>query len=198
MRRLPLALLFLALAAGPAFGYKIMYAEQYYRIYARTFYQYPERISESMYYLERCLKSDFANPLNALARIDNPGEWERYRFLFNMHVNLLLTELSLRMGSKYDKFDAYFYNAPWKDVNLKSLVISEQWYEYARIYWQEAQKWSEKAWGLPEHLEEIQHWHDENFRIETGDLDYGDIIDEQLDRLHRVRESFRAMDENTY
>jgi hypothetical protein len=48
------------------------------------------------------------------------------------------------------------------------------------------------------HLEQIQQWEDENFRIETGDLDYREIIDEQLARLARVRETFQKMDSTTY
>jgi hypothetical protein len=48
------------------------------------------------------------------------------------------------------------------------------------------------------HLQEIQAWEDECWRIETGDLDYREIIDEQLARLARVRATFEAMDENTY
>ena len=48
------------------------------------------------------------------------------------------------------------------------------------------------------HLEEIQYWEDEAFRIETGDLDYKDIIEAHLARLNRVRDEFEAMDYDTY
>ena len=41
-------------------------------------------------------------------------------------------------------------------------------------------------------------WEDEYWRIETGDLDYREIIDEQLARLAKVRATFEAMDEKTY
>jgi hypothetical protein len=48
------------------------------------------------------------------------------------------------------------------------------------------------------HLPDIQPWEDECWRIETGDLDYREIIDEQLARLAKVRAAFEAMDEKTY
>lgn len=190
--------LLLFLSAAPAFSYRILYAEQFYRLYHVQFYQYPDRIAENIYFLEQALRSDFCNPLYALAEIENEREWERYRYLFTMHVNLKLTELYLRWGSKYNKEKAYFYNAPWQQQNLESLEKAEALFEYSKVYWEEARKWSEKAWPLPYHMEQIQNWEDENYRIEQGELDYGDIIDEHLGRLYKVREDFLNMDENTY
>ena len=179
-------------------SYKILYAEQFYRLYHAHFYQYPEDYLENIYWLEQSLKSDFANPLNALARIDNKTEWRRYMNLFRMHASLKLTELYLGLGSKYDKMDAYFYNYPWKRENLESINIAEESYNFARIYWEEAVKWQkkiEKSWTV---LEEVQKWEDEAFRIEAKTLDYDDIIDSHLERLQAVREKFQEMDENTY
>ena len=179
-------------------SYKILYAEQFYKLYHAHFYQYPEDYLENIYYLEQSMRSDFANPLNALARIENKKEWRRYMNLFRMHVSLKLTELYLGLGSKYDKMNAYFHNYPWKRENLKSLDVAEESYEFARVYWKETLKWQgkvEKSWTV---LEEIQKWEDEAYRIEEKSLDYDDIIDSHLERLRAVREKFQAMDENTY
>ncbi len=179
-------------------SYKILYAEQFYKLYHAHFYQYPEDYLENIYYLEQSMRSDFANPLNALARIENKNEWRRYMNLFRMHVSLKLTELYLGLGSKYDKMNAYFYNYPWKRENLKSLDVAEESYEFARVYWKETLKWQgkvEKSWTV---LEEIQKWEDEAYRIEEKSLDYDDIIDSHLERLRAVRKKFQAMDENTY
>ena len=74
----------------------------------------------------------------------------------------------------------------------------EQLFEYSKVYWSEAVQWSVKAWPLPQHLEQIQVWEDENYRIETGDLDYGMIIAEHLERLQKVKEDFLKMDTDTY
>jgi hypothetical protein len=163
------------------------------------FYQYPERIAENVRWLQMALDADFANPLYALAEIENKTEWDRYRRLFMMHVNLKLVELHLRWASKYNKQAAYFYNAPWREDNLESLERAESLFNVALAYWEEALRWSAEAWELSTvHLEEIQKWADENHRIETGELDYEAIIGRHMQRLQEVRAAFEAMDENTY
>ena len=76
--------------AVSAFSYKLLYAEQFYKLYHSHYIQYPEDSAENIYYLETALKRPFVNPLNALGLIKNTSEWERYRVLFTMHVNLKL------------------------------------------------------------------------------------------------------------
>jgi hypothetical protein len=196
---LPLAALLLFCGPVPrGWAYRILYAEQYYKLYHLHFYQYPDDSMENIYYLEQALQADFANPLYALARIENREQWAQYRMLFKMHVNLKLVELYLTLGSKYDKQAAYFYNAPWRDQNLDSLRTAEQVYRLAVGYWKEARGWAFRLPRLYFNLEEIQGWEDERARILSGDLDYGRIIDGHLSRLDRVRRQFGAMDENTY
>ncbi|MFW6343712.1 MAG: hypothetical protein ACOC2B_03120 [Sediminispirochaetaceae bacterium] len=178
---------------------KILYAEQYYKLYHQNFYQYPEDFKENIGYLEKALSRPFVNPLNALGEIEDKKEWERYRYLFSMHLNLELVKQYRLWGAKYDKRRAYFFNEPWKEQNLESLEIAESLYEAALHYWNEALVW----WARVEkteyrHIEEIQYWEDERKRIETGDLDYADIIAGDLERLREVRLAFESMDENTY
>ena len=192
-----LILLFLLCTTG-LFAYKVLYAEQFYRLYHLHFYQYPDDTMENIYYLEQALKSDFANPLYALARIENEEQWAQYRTLFRMHVNLKLVDLYLTLGSKYDKMTAFFYNAPWREQNLESLDLAEQAYRVALRYWQEARSQAARLPWLYHNLEEIQNWEDERTRIWNGDLDYGEIIGTHLQRLQRVRQQFLNMDQNTY
>lgn len=199
IRSIAIVLIFALLPVAPAFSYRLVYREQLYELYHRHFYMYPERIAENVYWLEQALRSDFANPLNALAEIENEREWEWYRYLFTMHINLRLVDLYLQWGAEYMKFEAYFYNAPWQRENLESLDRAEELFEYARRYWESAQQWSQQAAPFRfVHLEEIQYWEDEHHRIRTGDLDYGRIIDRHLERVAEVRSAFAAMDEDTY
>jgi hypothetical protein len=184
--------------SNSAHAYTILYAEQYYKLYHLHFYQYPEDTLENIWYLEQALKADFANPLYALAKINNPKEWERYRNLFKMHANLRLVQLNLTLANGWDKKVAYFYNAPWKEENLASLDQAEQIYEFARTYWDEAKKWSVLAKKSRLHLPEIQNWEDESYRIETGELDFNHTIDKQLTRLEKVRKQFQNMNGSTY
>lgn len=192
-----LVLLLVTVATAPA--YRLLYREQLYELYHRQFVQTPERIAENVYWLEQALRSDFANPLNALATIETDREWEWYRYLFTMHINLRLTDLYLQWGSQYMKHTAYFYNAPWRSQNLESLDRAEEYFRYARRYWSAAQRWSQEATDFRfVHLEEIQYWEDEHHRIRTGDLDYEEIITRHLDRVAEVRAAFEQMDASTY
>lgn len=197
-RLLALGLLVLA-SAAPVSAYKILYAEQWYNLVHRHLHEDPDSAMENIYYLERALRADFANPLNALTVIKDEKEWARYRALFRMHVNLLLVQQTLALGANYDKQTAYFYNYPWKWANLDSLDKAEKVYQTAFGYWKDAQNFSAEAKNAPPlWLEGLQEWTDEQWRIETGDLDYQKIIQKQLDRLAKVRSAFQAMDSKTY
>jgi len=182
-------------------AWKIEYAEQFYKLYHQHMYRYPEESAENLWYLSMALRSPFANPLNALAKIENELEWEKYRNLFLMHVYLRITNEYLTLASKYDKTAAYFYNYPWKSVNLDSLKTAEVYYKLALESWEAARLYGESAreerfrWI---HLDEIQFWEDEAFRIESKELDYGDIIAVHLARLAGVRSEFALMDYETY
>jgi hypothetical protein len=194
-----LILLFSAVACVNGFAYRILYAEQFYRLYHTHLIQYPEDITENIVYLEMALKTPFVNPLNALARIENEEQWERYRYLFAMHVNLEILRQYRLLASKFDKRNAYFFNYPWKEDNLKSLEIAEHYYRTAMHYWEEALSWREKAAAVRyHHFEEVQYWEDEAERIASGELDYRAILETDLERLARVRREFEAMGEDTY
>ena len=182
-------------------AWKIQYAEQYYKLSHQSLYRHPADSAENIWYLSMALRAPFANPLNALAVIEDKTEWEKYRNLFIMHVYLRITDEYLAMAAQYDKFNAYFYNYPWKSANLDSLRTAEKYYTLAMETWSLAEQYAYAArdtrfrWV---NLEEIQYWEDEAFRIESGDLDYKDIIEAHLTRLNQVRREFKDMDPDTY
>jgi hypothetical protein len=183
--------------AVPANSYFVTYKEQFYRLYHIHYNQYPDDTMENIYWLEQAMKAEFANPLYALALIQTEIQWEKYRYLFNMHINLKLIEQYIYLGNKWNKRDAFFYNAPWRDENIESLGVAESCYLTALYYWDEAVRWAERAnerrfrWI---DLERIQFWQDEAFRIENGRLDYRRVIERELASLQRVREQFQAME----
>lgn len=183
----------------PVHAYKILYAEQFYELYHRNFYMYPEDINENIWFLEKALNAAFANPLNALATVETTTEWRRYRYLFKMHVNIELVEQYRLLASKYDKRAAYFYNAPFRKSILDSLRYAESYYETALYYWDEALKWSAKAWELSFiNLDDVKSWEDDNYRIEHFELDYGEYVENDLQRLRKVRSTYEEMDASTY
>jgi DNA-binding XRE family transcriptional regulator len=124
-------------------------------------------------------------------------QWEKYRYLFMMHLNLKMVQQYLFLGNKWNKRNAFFYNAPWRDQNLESLEIAETCYRTALIYWDEALVWAERAnerrfrWI---DLQRVQYWQDEAVRIERGTLNYGRTIRRELQFLQTVRERFQEMD----
>jgi len=193
----PVLVLFLLGISLPVNGYFVTYKEQYYRLFHMHYIQYPDDTMENIYWLEKALKADFCNPLYAFALIEDEIQWEKYRYLFTMHINLKLIEQYLFLGNKWNKRNAYFYNAPWRDQNLESLETAETCFQAALYYWDEAVEWSKKAndrrfrWI---NLEKVQFWEDEAFRIENGKLNYGRTIRRELDSLQKVRDRFEAME----
>jgi hypothetical protein len=188
--------LVLLLAAIPLDAYYVTYKEQYYRLFHLHYIQYPDDTMENIYWLEQALKADFANPLYALALIEDETQYEKYRYLFTMHINIKLIEQYLFLGNKWNKRNAYFYNAPWKEQNLESLETAETCFRTALYYWNEAQSWAEKTRDRRVrfiNLDKAQFWEDEAFRMEEGSLDYGKTINRELDLLQKVREKFQAM-----
>jgi hypothetical protein len=195
------ALLIFALIPGAVFPYLVQYKEEYYRLFHLHLIQYPDDTMENIYWLEKALDAPFANPLYALALIEDKTQWEKYRALFMMHINLKMIEQYIYLGNKWNKRNAYFYNAPWKEQNIKSLETAEQCYRTALYYWKDAKEWAEKARerrftfiDMPR----LQYWDDEALRVESGDLNYARTLERELARLEKTRGAFQAMDENTY
>ena len=179
----------------------VKYKEDWYRLYHVHYQQYPDDCMENIYWLERAVKADFANPLYANAKIETEKEWEKYRYMFMMHLNLKLIEQHLRLGRIYDKKVANFYDAPWKDEYIRNLEKALSCYKTGLIYWQEAQLWAEKA-NVREfnflYLTDLQYWEDERERIKTGELDYSKMLNREITRVQTVRDNFIAMKSENY
>jgi hypothetical protein len=190
-----LAVLFIPSSTG---GYWAMYKEQFYRLYHVHYNQYPDDTIENIYWLEQALKANFANPLYAVAAIENKEQYEKYCYLFMMHLNLKMIEQYLYLANKYNKRNAYFYNAPWKEQNLKSLDIAEQCFRTALPYWEAAAEWAGKARERRFRfmkLNRVEFWEQEAYRImEEKTLDYGKTIERELALLREVRAGFEAME----
>ena len=182
----------------PLSAYFVTYKEQYYRLYHVHYQQYPDDTLENIYWLEKAINADFCNPLYALGKIKDKADWEKYRYLFMMHLNLKMVEQHLRLGMKYDKQVAYFYNAPWKEQNIESLKMAEDCYNTALFYWNEAALWAEKANVRKFQflfLTDLQYWEDERERIAQKKLNYERTITRELTRLAKVRAEFTQMEE---
>ncbi|MDR0908953.1 MAG: hypothetical protein LBM77_04220 [Spirochaetaceae bacterium] len=201
MKRFLACAIFTLLAISQASAYPILYKEQFYKLYHQHYNAAPDDIMENIYWLEKAINADFCNPLYALATITTTEEWEKYRNLFNMHLYLKMTDQHIALGNGYNKFAAYFYNAPWKEQNLDSLKTAENCYNMALYYWNLALEASKKAQD-PKfrwlNLDNAHYWQEEATQIETGKLNYGRTIKRQLQQIADVRAAFQNMDKNTY
>ena len=196
-----LGVILLLSGAAPLDAYIVRYKEQFYRLYHLHHIQYPDDTMENIYWLEKALAADFCNPLYAEALIENPAQWEKYRCLFMMHINLKLIEQYILLGNKWNKRNAYFYNAPWKEQNLDSLKTAETCYRTALYYWEDAKEWQEKAQDKRFrfiNLQRVQFWEDEAARMEAGSLDYEKTLLRELALIGKVRGEFEAMNGETY
>jgi hypothetical protein len=192
---------FFMLGAPPLRSYIVTYKEEFYNLYHVHYNRYPDETMENIWYLEQAIQADFCNPLYALALIEDETQWEKYRYLFMMHVNLKMIEEYIALGNKWNKRNAYFYNAPWKDINIEGLNTAESCYRTALYYWNEAVIWAEKALDRRFRfidMTRIHYWQDEAARIESGSLNYEKTINRELTSLDGVRKTFQAMDEDTY
>ena len=180
-------------------AYVCKYKEDYYKLYHIHHQQLSDDVIENIWWLEQAVKADFCNPLYAYTKIEDESQWEKYRCLFQMHLNLKLIEQHLRLGRIYDKKVAYFYDAPWKDEYLRNLEKAKTCYEACYTYWQEASIWAEKA-GVGKfnflYLTGLQNWEDEWERINSGKLNYKKTLDRELARLNKVIEQLKSMDKN--
>lgn len=196
-----LAAAFFSIPVSQAVSYMVKFKEDWYRLYHVHYQQYPDDCIENIYWLEKALQADFANPLYARIKISNEKEWEKYRYLFQMHINLKMIEQHLRLGRTYDKKVAYFYNAPWKDEYLRNLEKAVSCYKASLSYWTEALQWAEKA-NAPGFkflfMTEMQNWEDERERIKTGELDYGKMLSREIGRVEKVKADFLAMESKNY
>lgn len=178
-----------------AFSYMVKYKEDFYKLYHTDYAQDADQTIENIYWLERAARADCAAPLYALSRVKTKEEWEKYRFLFQMHINLKLIEQHVRLAALYDKQHAYFYDAPWKEIYVENLETAKKSYEAALYYWREAKLWAEKSSEKRFYftiLSDIQPWEEERDRIEKGKLDYERIIERNLSRLEKVKREIES------
>lgn len=182
-------------------AYMVKYKEDFYKLYHVHYQQYPDDCIENIYWLEKAVEADFCNPLYAMAKIETEKQWEKYRYLFQMHVNLKLIEQHLRLGRNYDKKCIYFYDAPWKDEYLNNLEKALSCYEAGLYYWQEAKLWFEKANASSFNflfITDLQNWEDERERIKTGELNYEKMLNREIERVKKAIDELLAMKSKSY
>lgn len=191
----------LFLFVSEANAYMVKYKEDFYKLYHVHYQQYPDDCMENIYWLEQAVRADFCNPQFASVKITNENQWEKYRYLFQMHLNLKLIEQHIRLARTYDKKALYFYDAPWKDEYKRNLEKAQNCYKAGLYYWKEASLWAEKA-NVGKfnflHVTDIQNWEDERECIKTGELDYKKMLNRELTRVEKILNDIEMLKDYSY
>ncbi len=192
-----LTLLTILFIGSPLTASRITYAEEWYKLYHTHLHRYPADELDNLIFLERALEAPFSNALYALAPIQNENEWAYYQRLFKLHVNLQIVRTYMTLAMKYDREKVYFYNAPWRDANLRSLLIAEEYYNRALFFWAATQPWIEEL-NSPSfrwiHIPALNNWKQELTKINNGDLDFEKIIARHLNTLQEHRAFFESLE----
>lgn len=192
-----LSFILLSFVTSPMSAYMTKYKEDWYKLYHVHYQQYPDDCIENIYWLEKAAQADFCNPQYVGFKIETEKQWEKYRYLFQMHINLKLIEQHLRLGRTYDKQAVYFYDAPWKDEYLRNMEKALTCYKAGLYYWQEAKVWCEKSNAASFNflfITDKQAWEDERERIVNGDLNYEKMLNREIERLEKNIKELNEMD----
>lgn len=190
-------IIFLVNFPQKANAYMVKYKEDWYELFHVHYQQYPDDCLENIYWLEKAVDADFCNPQFVDFKITTEKQWEKYRYLFQMHINLKIIEQYLRLGRTYDKKCIYFYDAPWKDEYLNNMEKALSCYKAGLYYWQEAKLWCEKSNASSFNflfITEKQYWEDERERIVNGQLDYEKMLKREINRLEKNIKELNEMD----
>ncbi|AHH08762.1 hypothetical protein baBA2_000792 [Borrelia anserina] len=173
---------------------KFFYAEQWYVIFNEQMKRKPDNYKRNIFFLQNALKYPFGNPNYSLAKTETREEWDKYKLLFKMHVNLLLVKQHLYLGDLFDIRYAYFYKTPQKKGFLENLNQATNFYKIAANYYTEALKYYEqldKYKFTKMQGDMITNWENEYHRIKMKELNYYDIIEKELMRIEKTKNFFQ-------
>ncbi|MCD2396844.1 hypothetical protein LRB77_03275 [Borreliella burgdorferi] len=172
---------------------KFYYAEQWYVIFNSQMNKKPENYKKNIFFLQKALKYPFGNPKYSLTKIETKEQWEKYKLLFKMHVNLLLVRQNLHLGDLFDTRNLYFFKTPEKDGIISNLEKSKKLYKLAINYYSEALKYHKKLENYKSvklKNDGITNWENEYHKISLKKLNYYDIIKKELLRIDETKAFF--------
>ncbi|WP_232535960.1 hypothetical protein [Borrelia sp. A-FGy1] len=172
---------------------KFFYAEQWYVIFNAQMKRKPQNFTRNIFFLKNALKFPFGNPKYSLTKVETKEEWDKYKLLFKMHVNLLLVKQHLYLGDLFDTRYVYFYKTSKRDGILENLNKATNFYKIASSYYTKAlthHKKLKKYKSTTIKNDGITNWEDEYYRIENKELDYYNIIEKELIRIEKTKDFF--------
>ncbi len=167
------------------------HVEDFFLLYSLNQIYGEQDLLRNIYFLEIALQKRFRHPSQALAKIETPEEYHKYRLMIFMHINLKIMRSYLRLGSLYDKRHLYFYNLDFADELKESFAVAEVYYKKSIPYWLKAVEYAEEA---SEYNFELDMGPLESIRYEimTGDIDFSEYTANHLEKLKEKQEAVDA------
>jgi hypothetical protein len=138
------------------------------------------------------LEYPFAPPVQALAKIESPRHWKKYKQLFRMHMHHLITENYLRLGERYEKNHIFFFNQQFKKEILEGLQITKIYYQRAQHYWDKVKSqadalWEDRDTELTAIDGEVEKWQDLVYKIHFNhiEVNYPKQIKKRLQEVEK-------------
>lgn len=162
------------------------YVEDFYRLYGMQQYYDENSLRMNIMRLQTALKCRFRHPSEALVKTDSVKEYEKYRKLMFMHINILIMRNHLKIGMRYDMVKIRFYSGSFAEEINDSLNTAEKFYKDALPYWKRAKQLAEEASRI-KITTDLGTMESERYSIIMGELDYGKIIGDHLRRVGEKR-----------
>jgi hypothetical protein len=169
------------LAPAPAAARRLYYAEEFY-LYVMNLYHTNPNLERNIRFMQWALEAPFDNPVRSLALIKTQNDFERYKLLFKLHVNMLIIDSTLQLARRFDKEHVYFFNLWWAKSLKESFSFARYNYEVSLNYWDEVLKLAEALDRTPGRLN-LEAWEDEYEAVRSGDFDYAKIVRRHLAKL---------------
>ncbi len=142
---------------------QFIYVEDFYNLYRETLSNKSLNLSANIFYLQLALeaaeKNLFMHPVKSMAyvRTDwsnkpyNEEQHKKYKELMKMRISLLLTKNFLRLGSRFDKQNIFWFNVEYANTLRKAFNTAQNCYQKAKIYWDKTKKYVNICYKLGKH-----------------------------------------------
>ncbi len=215
---------------------RVVFVEDFYKLYRHNLYGDTAAHIANIYYLKKALiaaetnmwwahpvksygyvRYDWANPPHDQDHEAPYSEKHhaKYKELMKMRICLLLTKSYLKLGSRYDSANIYWFNIEYYKDLLKGYGIAETLYKEAQKFWRKTKKYVDVCWQqrkidlqgiemdqMEDEVYKIFHMSDERYKREVQDyynkqnypeFNYDKIIAEKFKSLDYKRKKVKNL-----
>jgi hypothetical protein len=162
------------------------YVEDFYLLYGLTLYYDENSLRENIRKLQLALLTKFRHPSQAIVKIENENEYEKYKNLMLMRINYLLMRDTMKIAARYDKQKIYFYNLDYAKCIDESLDTADSLYAEALPFWKETKIYAEKA-SQYKITTELSSMESDRYSIIHGETDFAKIIGDHRAKIRKKK-----------